>query len=468
MKNLQDANKSDPKFIESVIRYWNTHLYILVEKILLRIGINPLVAREGVGVFSLRIINTILSFLSTVLLSRLLGANGYGIYAYAYAWVIILSLPAEAGLPNLIVRETARGITQDRPDIIQGVWRWSGKLVGVISLGLALLVGLLLFLWHGWLSRLQVSTFIWALVLVPLIALSDLRGAALRGLKKITVGQLPEFIVRPATFTFLLILVFLLGRSILPDLAMALNVFAAALAFLIGIWLLWRYTPMAVRQAKPITVGRSWFASSIFFTLIAGFGVINSQASTVILGFFKQPEQVGIYRVAVQVATLASLGLQTVNMLIAPHFAELFAQKNMVRLQQLTVVSARVVLVFNLVLTILFILLGRAFFGIIFGSDFSASYSPLVILLFGQLLNSITGSVGYLLNMTGHERDTTRGLGIAAGINIVLNFIFIPLWSVQGAALASTISMIVWNAILWWKVHQRLGISSLAFSIGNK
>jgi O-antigen/teichoic acid export membrane protein len=49
-------------------------------------------------------------FFTAVLLARMLGAEGYGIYAYAFALVTLLAMPAKAGLPQLVVRETARGV----------------------------------------------------------------------------------------------------------------------------------------------------------------------------------------------------------------------------------------------------------------------------------------------------------------------------------------------------------------------
>jgi len=127
-----------------------------------------------------------------------------------------------------------------------------------------------------------------------------------------------------------------------------------------------------------------------------------------------------------------------------------------------------VVLAFNLVLTILFVALGRSFFNLVFGPEYDASYVPLLILLAGQMVNSAAGSVGFLLNMTGHERETARGMAVAATLNVVLNLLLTPLWGVQGAAIATAVSMIAWNALLWWAVHQRLGISSLAFNFTRK
>lgn len=434
-----------------------------------RLGVSPQIAREIGWSFVLRATSAGLSLLATVFLARLLGAGGYGAYAFAFALVMLLALPAQAGLPNLILRETARGMAQGRPDLVQGVWRWSGRVVGALSLALVLLAGPALLLWRGGLGGAQGLILVWALALVPLVALGNLRGAALRGLKQVVAGQLPEFVIRPGAFVLLLIGTGLLAaRQLSAPLAMAMHVVAALIAFIAGAWMLWRGTPPSVRQAPATSKGRAWLGSSLLFALIAGFLVINTQASTLILGLFEPFYQVGIYRVAVQVAALASFGLQAVNMVVAPRFADLYAQGSMDRMQRLATGSARVALTISLLLAALILLAGRPFFGLVFGSEFAASFSPLLILLVGQIVNSAAGSVGYLLNMSGHERDTVRGMAVAAGANIALNLALIPLLGIQGAALATATSLIVWNTLLWLSVRRRLGISSLAISLGER
>jgi O-antigen/teichoic acid export membrane protein len=436
-----------------------------VAKVASRLGMSPQIAWEGSWSFALKTVYTGLTFITTMLLARLMGAAEYGVYAYAYALMMLVTLPTQAGLPNLIVRETARGMVQNRPDLVQGVWRWSGRVVGVISLALVMLTSLALLLWRDGLSSAQGLTFAWALALVPVIALGNLRGAALRGLKKIVAGQLPEFVIRPALFGLLLMWGGLLADwGLSAPVAMALHVSAALIALLAGAWMLLYNTPVSVHQAVPAIEGRVWLTSCMLFALIVGFQVINKELSTVVLGFFEPSEQVGIYRVAVQVSTLASFGLQAVNLVVAPRFVDLYTQGKISRLQQLVTGSARVVLGFNLIITALFVLVGKPFFGLLFGPDFAASYCPMLILLVGQMVNSAAGSVGFLLNMTGHERDTAQGMASAAIINIALNLMLIPLWGIIGAAVATAISTTVWNVLLCWKVHIKLGINSLAFS----
>jgi O-antigen/teichoic acid export membrane protein len=71
--------------------------------------------------------------------------------------------------------------------------------------------------------------------------------------------------------------------------------------------------------------------------------------------------------------------------------------------------------------------------------------------------------VGLLLNMSGHEKDTVVGSGIAVVVNLVLNLALIPAWGMTGAAAATTLSLVTWNLILIGRVRHRLGISSVAW-----
>lgn len=427
------------------------------------------VAREAGWSMGLRAASAGIGFVTTILLARALGAEGYGIYAFAWSLVTLLAMPAHAGLPNLVLRETARGLAEGRPDLVKGVWWWSGRVVAVLSLVMIGLIGPLLVAWQGGLKSSAGQTLAWALALVPLLALGNLLGAALRGMQYVVLGLLPEFFLRPALF-----LLFVVGSAQLwaeklsPPVAMKLLATAFLVAFIVGIKLLWRLMPSAVRRSRPALKKSGWLASSIIFALMAGFNVINDQASTVILGIFEAPDVVGRFRVAVQMATLSAFGLQAINLVVAPRFADLWSRGEKERLQRLATRSAQVVLTFNFVVALLFALAGRPLLRMLFGTEFTGAYLPLLILLAGQLVNSAAGSVGYLLNMTGHERETAKAMTAAGVLNLMLATVLIPIWGMIGAAAATAISMALWNGLLWWWVRKRLGINSLAFNMQLK
>ncbi|WP_169709453.1 lipopolysaccharide biosynthesis protein [Deferrisoma camini] len=113
--------------------------------------------------------------------------------------------------------------------------------------------------------------------------------------------------------------------------------------------------------------------------------------------------EVGVFGAALRTATLTSLLLVAVNSMTAPKFAALWAKGDLQGLEKTAVKSA--VLVSLSAAPILSIL---AFFPEqvlgLFGKDFASGAVALTILAAGQFVNAATGSVGYLLMMTGHGK----------------------------------------------------------------
>ena len=73
------------------------------------------------------------------------------------------------------------------------------------------------------------------------------------------------------------------------------------------------------------------------------------------------------------------------------------------------------------------------------------------------------GSLGTILNMVGQERLSLVGVGIALGLNVLLNAILIPRFGANGAAVATGTSLIVRQTLLWYWLRRRLGLRSSAF-----
>jgi O-antigen/teichoic acid export membrane protein len=65
--------------------------------------------------------------------------------------------------------------------------------------------------------------------------------------------------------------------------------------------------------------------------------------------------------------------------------------------------------------------------------------------------------------MTGHEKAAARSMAIGASLNIAFHLTMVPLWGIIGAALASTISMTIFNILMWVAARSKLNINSLVF-----
>lgn len=428
-------------------------------------GLKAVLLRGGLGSLVLKVASTLLGLLVAVVLARTLGPEGYGEYAYVFALISMLAIPTQVGLPIIVVRETARAQAAKRPGLMLGLWRWSSLIVAGLSVLIVLLALAGVWLAGDRFTLAQLSTFYFGLVLVPLVALGNLRGAALRGLRHVVLGQLPESILRPGFMVLLLLTAYLLlGRSLDASVAMGLQALASGLAFIIGAALLWWFRPEELRgRLTPEYQARPWLQAVLPLALVSGIGLINAQVDILMLGWFHTTTDVGIYRVAASSVGLIGFGMQAITMAIAPHFARLHAQGDFIRLQRLVTISTKGMLLLALPVFFAFTFFGDTLLGWVFGSEFEAGSVALAIMACGSLVSVAMGSVGALLNMSGHERDTARGAALAAAINVVLNLILIPPYGIIGAAIATSCSISVYNIYLLRAVRIRIGIRSSVF-----
>ena len=99
----------------------------------------------------------------------------------------------------------------------------------------------------------------------------------------------------------------------------------------------------------------------------------------------------------------------------------------------------------------------------IFGEEFTPGRTALNILILGPIFTSFTGAVGLVLNMTGNQNYTAFAVGSSAVLNIIMNSVLIPIWGINGAATATTTSLIIINTMKIIFVKQKLGISLYSF-----
>lgn len=436
-------------------------------------GLNKLYSqfpKAGISSLLLMVSSTALTSLVAILLARLLGAEGYGVYAFASSLITVLAIPSQLGLPQLVVRETAKAQVTGDWGLMRGLWRWSSLSVWLFSLMVAALAWAAMIGFEWGFSAAQRQTFLWGLVLIPVIALGNIRGAALRGLHQVIKGQLPEFVLRPGLFLVLILVgLYGVGSRLSPATAMALHALAAFLAFVAGAWILYCQRPaeLVARPARHYQ-HRAWVLSAVPLAAIGALGLINSNADILMLGFMRSEQEVGVYKVVVTGANLVIFGLQAINMVVAPRFSRLFTQNNMQELQTMVTRSSRAIMIIALPTVLVVVVFGRRILGIVFGEEYEVGYLPWVILALGQLFNAFFGSVSMLLNMTNNERQTIKGVAVAALANVALNAVLIPLYGTVGAAIATSISVVLWNLVLWWFVRKSIGIESTIIGVRNR
>lgn len=425
-----------------------------------------LLIKGASGSFLLKVIFTASGLLTSLILARVLGVNDYGAYAYVMSWIMLLGIPSGLGLEKVMVRYVATYNREEEWGKIKGLVNYSVYAVLIVSFFLALSV----FVFMQFViadkaeSRIYIPLLV-ALALLPLNSILSRQDAALRGFQWIISGQLAPMLVKPLLFVAFVGSVWHFFRSFLNvSVVISLNILATVTAILFASYLLHRASPKQVIQSKPVYETRDWIKSAFPLMLMGGLYMINGQADIIMLGFLKGPEFSGVYQIANRGAGLILLVLSAVIASLAPLIAHLYAGRELNRLQHLITRACRLTLLLSLPFALTLVLFGKQILGL-FGEEFVTGYTALVILGFSQLVNVASGPVANILMMTGHERDAARGVGISTVINVALNALLIPFFGLEGAAIATGSSTIVWNLIFIWYVKERINIHPTVFGI---
>lgn len=416
-------------------------------------------AKSAVGSFLLLASARVVAFVTTIVLARILGPDGLGTYAATMSWIGILTIPASLGLPTLSVRLVASYNVSGQWKKMRGLIVRAQRLVLGFAIILALLSDAIVFALSDRLSNQFEVAMIIASLILPLLAVNAVRSGVLRGLHRVTLAQVPDYLVVPWLFVGLVA-----GTRLLPGLqptapmAIALRLAATLMSFVIGSRILRVGSPARLRTVHAEYEMRAWLRAALPLLLVGGMTALATRSDVLLLLALRGAEDAGVYQAAARTADLVVFALVIANVVSQPLLAQHYAKGEIERLQAVATRSARISLAVSLPLAIAFVVLGRAMLAFLMGPDYVRGYGPLVILVGGQIINTAMGPVGQVLTMTGHEAIAAKGMALGVAVNVLLALLLIPRFGLWGAALATALSLVVWNVALAVAVRRRLGI----------
>lgn len=393
-----------------------------------------------------------------IFLARALGAEALGLYALGMSVVGFLGLFNALGLPPAAARFVSQYKSLRQFPRLGEFLRAS---LGVLCAG-NLLMGSAMLLLGPWIARhfyhigLSRSYFFFFALIMLAGVLSTFLGQVMAGYQDVARRTLiTHFIGTPATMLFAVLLISLgLGlRGYLAAQAVSGSLVVILLAVVV-----WKMTPLPARSAAGF--GRVEKEVVTFSAAAFGIAAIEfalSQADKVVLGHYLDPAQVGIYAVASALVAFMPIALQAVNQIFSPMIAELHATGNHLLLQKLYSTLTKWILIFTLPLALAMVSCARPLMAI-FGRGFEAGVAVLIIGAAGQLFNCGVGSVGFLLQMSGHQYQLVKIEACNAVLLILLSVLLVPRLGIAGAAAASGIAVIATNVWSLIAVRRRLNL----------
>jgi len=395
-------------------------------------------------------------FLMNIVVARKLGVAEAGLFFLGFTLVTFVAAVGRMGLDNSVVRFVASAHVVGNVEKLQGVCRKAT--VWVIALCVALMLIMLalnqilagrIFDHPGFGPVLLVMA-----LSVPLVGLYNIYSQVLKGLKKVAQSMITLNVTMPVVMLIGLLLPVTTAREVswifLPS---------CAITALVGY--LW------MRRNVPAAAVADFPSSVLMASCMPLWGVMILQqcvlwSSQLMLGAWSSAEDVALFSSAQRTALLPSFILVAVNAIAAPKFAAMHSQNDMDGLRRMALISVRLMLL-AAVPALVFTLLFPEWLMSLFGQEYRAAAGALVILALGQFVNIATGSVGFLLSMTGHERELRFNVFIAALLGIALGALLIPSQGLIGGAIATGVAVASQNLLGVYQVRRRLGFNTLIF-----
>ena len=415
---------------------------------------------EIIIVFCIQGFALVSSLATSLLITNLLGAAAYGTFSYGFSWVNLLAAFSCMGYEQLALKEIPAYRAQNRSDLIRGYFKHSMRMVIIVSV----LVSIVLFSISWFLKQPpdeMLRKGLWlAIPALPAIALINLRLSWLRSFHFNAQSQLPDKVIRPAIFLLTLIIGYWLLKDTMNVWHIILfSVGSIVVALVAGNYFVRKKIMVVMPVIPPVYQRWQWTGIALSLLLVNGIYYYLSQLQILALGAFKGAVDTGVFAIAARLSDLEGYMLFAMNVVLAPLISKLFAENNLQELQRVITNSLRIGFLISLPLIISFLFFPVFFLGF-FGDEFGRGKFALIMLTISQVVNFATGSVGYLLTMTGHQRTAIQLLVLCALLTTVLSVLLIPDYGVNGAAIAAATNNIVLNVLMAIAVRRKIGINS--------
>lgn len=198
------------------------------------------------------------------------------------------------------------------------------------------------------------------------------------------------------------------------------------------------------------------FFSSVPMMFSGLMGFLISWTDVLMLGAMSTEESVGIYNVAFKIGMFVLIIIASINIITGPKIAEFFVNKDIENLKKMVQKSTQFVTLISLPIVFVMVFFSE-FLLQFFGKSYSAGSFVLIIIAISTFISAMSGNVDQILNLTDNRKLLFKINFFTLVINIVLNYILIPVFDINGSAIASMISIIILNLTCVYFIKKKLG-----------
>lgn len=410
------------------------------------------IAKNAFWLFFGQIASRLLKVVIVIYSARILGAEGYGLFSFALSAVMLLSLFSDIGIGPLLVRELVK-LKSIRPE------RGSKTLVSLPPEDRALrdeqyyyqyfstsfYLKLALFVFIA-IAAIAASFFIPHKNAVPIIyiflvmiffdILRSVFNSFTESLEKMEIEAMGNIANAFFTTTAGLILLKIYSFPISLAAAYSIGSMISAIIVIVGLKPYFRFRQLfnnfnadlaktILKLAWPMAIG-------------ALIGSVMIYVDTLMLGWFKSTKEVGIYSAAIKIPQLLIVPIGLLGTAALPALSRFFQDKEKFSNLVKQIIQISMYLAFPFIIG--GVLLAKPIIALIFGQEYIAAYPIFQIILpmiFAVYATHILNLGLFIHNL---QKKTMLLAAAAALFDIILNYIFIPIYGYWGAAISTVFS----------------------------
>jgi len=421
----------------------------------------PQVAKGAMINLSGTITRILLGYGYTILVARMLTIEDLGQYFLILTVINILGLACTVGLDFGVVRYVALYAGEGNYRLVRKTLKTALLLSVAIGVAVMLVMAVLA---PTVVSRLlggeesSITALRIFAISIPFWVAAKLLNAATQGLHRMRYQVYSRDIGEQLLKFSLTILVVAAGVSLA-------GVVWANVAAVIGAMLLSLvFAMMVIRnlRGEPVAEDTGATRSLLTYSFPLAFsnilGMVLVWNDMLVMGYLGTSTEVGYYGAALRVGVVSSAIFLAFTTVFTPVISDLHNRHLVKHLNSLYKTVTRWIFICTLPVVLLQLLFAGPIMKM-FGSEFAAGSTALMILSLSQLVNSASGPAGYMVLMSGRSRLELLNISVSLVVNLGVCFLLIPRYGAVGAALANLAATLVINLMratevgLFMRVH---------------
>lgn len=409
------------------------------------------VAKNYLYNLTYQVLILVLPLITTPYISRVLGAEGIGIYGYTYSIVSYFILFGSLGVALYGQREIAYASENkgERSRIFLEIliFRFFTMFISIAIYYFTFIKG-------------TQYTIYYKILLFELIAAAFDISWFFQGLEEFKKTVARNILVRIVSVA----LVFILVKNS-EDLVKYTLIYS--LADFIGNLTLWFYLPKYFKGQKINNINIKRHLAPIILLFIPQIAnqIYNMLDKTMIGKIIEDKSEVGYYEQSQKVIRLLLTIVTSLGTVMIPRMASTFASGNKEKVNQYMKNSFRFVFFLAYPLMFGIISISGSFVPIFFGKGYEKSEILINILSPIVLLMGVANVVGtqYLLP-TKRQKEYTISIALGVVTNFILNSILITLFNSIGACIATILSQLAVDALQLYRIRNDINVKEMMFS----